>query len=159
MKQDPFKELGGDGQDPLWPGKLQAWNSLTPPLPDGDWSWAQSRAQDIYLRLKEEKFEVYFPGQHVGTCTSPYVVVKQDATGRVGTLSSTVTYYDILCYVPREYPAKLQPFMDKVKIAMKKLWPMIAPTYEETAPFFDNEVGGYMSSIIYRNYKYIEGGR
>jgi len=130
-----------------------------PPLPPGYTAWAQSRAQDIYLRLKAEGFEVYFPGQKVGTCTTKYVVVKQSTTNQVYGLSSTVTYYDILCYVPRGYPAEIQPFVDSVKTAMKKLWPMIVPTYEETAPFFDNEVGGYMTSVIYRNYKYIEGGR
>lgn len=146
-------------QDPLWPGNLDDRDSLTPSLPAGDWSWAQSRAQDIYLRLVEDGFETYFPGQHVGACTSNYVVVRQSTTAKKAQLSTTVTYYDILCYVPRDYPANLQPFMDRVKASMKKLWPMICPTYEETAPFFDNEVGGYMSSVIYRNYKYIEGGR
>lgn len=131
----------------------------TPPLIPGESDWSQSRVQDIYLLLKSEGYEVYFPGQKVGACTSNYVVVKQSNTSQVNNLSTTITYYDILCYVPRDYPALLQPFMDRVKSSMRKLWPMICPTYSETGPIFDNEVEGYMSSVMYRNYKYIEGGR
>lgn len=131
----------------------------TPPLVPGQDEWAQTRAQDIYLLLKSEGYDVYFPGQKVGACTSNYVVVKQSDTSRKGQLSTTQTYYDILCYVPRDYPAEVQSFLEEVKNSMRKLWPMIVPTYSETAPFFDNEVGGYMASAMYRNYRYIEGGR
>ena len=43
---------------------------------------AASRIQDIYLHLKEQGFEVYFPAQKVGECLSPYVVVKDATTSK-----------------------------------------------------------------------------
>lgn len=121
--------------------------------------YQDTRAKDIYLLLQSEGFEVYFPGQHVGSCTSEYLVVKQSNTTQKNGLSTSVTYYDILCYEPRKYPAELEVLVGRVKESMRKLWPMICPTYNETAPYFDNEVGGYMTSITYRNYRYLEGGR
>ncbi len=116
---------------------------------------AASRIQDIYLHLKEKGFEVYFPAQKVGECLSRYVVVKDSTTSQYLQYSSTVTYYDIMCYIPKDHFSDLEPFVEEVKLAMKDLVPMIKPTYSQTQSFYDDSVKGHMISIQYKNYRKI----
>lgn len=116
---------------------------------------AESRVQDIFLRLKKAGFAVYFPAQKQGECTSPYVVVKEVTESKVFAFSSTITYFELLCYVPKDHYSTLAPFVKSVAEAMKGLVPMIMPTYEGTDPFYDDEVKGHMVSIQFRNYKKI----
>lgn len=117
----------------------------------------ESRLQDIYLSLKEQGIEVYFPAQKQGECTSPYVVVKDMATTQFHDFSSTVTYYDVLCYIPYDRFSTLEPFVERVKHCMRRLYPMITPTYEQTASYFDEAVKAYMVSMRYKNYRQIGG--
>ena len=116
---------------------------------------AASRIQDIYLHLKEQGFEVYFPAQKVGECLSPYVVVKDATTSRYLEYSSTVTYYDIMCYIPKEHFSELEPFVESVKVAMKGLVPLIKPTYSQTQSYYDDSVKAHMISVQYKNYRKI----
>lgn len=116
---------------------------------------AASRIQDIYLHLKEKGFEVYFPAQKVGECLSSYVVVKDATTSQYLQYSSTVTYYDIMCYIPKDHFSDLEPFVEEVKLAMKDLIPMIKPTHSQTQSFYDDSVKGHMISIQYKNYRKI----
>lgn len=116
---------------------------------------AESRIQDIYLHLKKKGFEVYFPTQKIGECLSPYVVIKDATTSQYLNYSSTVTYYDIMCYVPKDRFSTLEPFVESVKEAMKELNPMIRPTYSQTQSYYDDSVKGYMISIQYKNYRKI----
>lgn len=115
----------------------------------------ETRIQDIYMFLKGQGFETYFPAQKSGECLSPYVVVKDATTSKLASFSSTVTYYDLMCYVPRENFTLLAIYVEQVKEAMKKMAPMIMPTYTETQSFYDDSVKGYMISIQYLNYKQI----
>lgn len=116
---------------------------------------AASRIQDIYLHLKEQGFEVYFPAQKVGECLSPYVVVKDATTSKYLEYSSTVTYYDIMCYIPKDHFSELEPFVGSVKVAMKGLVPMIKPTYSQTQSYYDDSVKAHMISVQYKNYRKI----
>lgn len=116
---------------------------------------AASRIQDIYLHLKEQGFEVYFPAQKVGECLSPYVVVKDATTSKYLEYSSTVTYYDIMCYIPKDHFSELEPFVESVKVAMKGLVPMIKPTYSQTQSYYDDSVKAHMMSVQYKNYRKI----
>ena len=116
---------------------------------------AASRIQDIYLHFKEKVFEVYFPAQKVGECLSLYVVVKDATTYQYLQYSSTVTYYDIMCYIPKDHFSDLEPFVEEVKLAMKDLVPMIKPTHSQTQSFYDDSVKGHMISIQYKNYRKI----
>ena len=117
--------------------------------------YAKSRLQDMYLHLQRKGFSVYFVGQKVGECVSPYAVVRQSTSSKVAGISSTVTYYDVLCYVPAGHVSELDPYIETVKDAMKELAPMITPTYVQTAPFRDDDIGAYMSSVQYKNYRKI----
>ncbi len=117
----------------------------------------RSRLRDIYLSLKEQGVAVYFPAQKQGECTSPYVVVKDMLTTQFHEFSTTVTYYDVLCYVPHDRFSTLELFVERVKDCMRRLYPMLTPTYEQTASYFDEAVKAYMVSIRYKNYRQIGG--
>lgn len=117
--------------------------------------YAESRIQDIFLHLKRKGFDVYFPAQKVGECIKPYVVIKDATTSKVTGFSSTVTYYDIMCYVPTGAFSMLDPFVENVKRAMDELKPMILPTYTQTSSFYDQAIGAHMISIQYKNYRKI----
>lgn len=116
---------------------------------------AEGWAQRIYLHLKSKGFEVYFPAQKTGECLSPYVVVKEVTTSQYLDYSSTITYYDIMCYIPKNHYSQVEPFMERVKGAMKELLPMMKPTYSETQSFYDDSVKAHMKSVQYKNYRQI----
>lgn len=113
----------------------------------------QDRIQDIYMHLKREGFEVYFPGQHQGECISPYVVVKGATNMQFRQYSTVAQYYDLLCYVPKDRYSSLYPYVDSVKAAMKQLFPMIKPAHYGTDSFYDDEIKGHMVSVQYLNYR------
>lgn len=114
-----------------------------------------SRWQDIYKHLKKSGFAVYSPGQHEGECTSPYVVVKDAGTSRVGNFSSNQALYDILCYVPKDQFSQLEPFVQQLETSMKGLYPMVRPAHYKTPSFYDDTVKGHMISVQYINYQKI----
>lgn len=116
---------------------------------------ADGRMQDIYLHLKNNGFEVYFPAQKVGECTSPYVVVRDATTSKYLDYSSTVTYYDLLCYIPKDHFSQLEPFVEEVKESMKGLVPMILPAYTQSQSYYDDSVKAHMISVLYKNYRKI----
>ena len=116
---------------------------------------ADGRMQDIYLHLKNDGFEVYFPAQKVGECISPYVVVRDATTSRYLDYSSTVTYYDLLCYIPKDHFSQLEPFVEMVKESMRGLVPMILPTHTQTQSYYDDSIKAHMISVLYKNYRKI----
>lgn len=112
-----------------------------------------TRSKDIRKALESAGFSVYFPGQHKGECTDPYIVVKDSGTVQLSTFSSIQYLYDILLYVPVNQFSKIDPLMQTIKKTMKELSKKIAllPTYDMTDPYFDDSVQGYMTSISYAN--------
>lgn len=116
---------------------------------------AKTRIQDIYLHLKSKGFDVYFPAEKVGECTSNYIVLRDASSTKFENYSSTITYYDIMCYVPRNKFSQLAVFVEEVKEAMKELVPMIKPTYTETQSYYDDTIKGHMQSVEYKNYRKI----
>lgn len=114
---------------------------------------SESRWQDIYKHLTKEGFDVYSPGQHEGECTSPYVVVKDAGASPLGNFSSTQNLYDIMCYVPKDNFSQLEPFVQRLEMAMVKMYPTIRPVHFKTASFYDDTVKGHMISVQYINYK------
>lgn len=115
--------------------------------------YEDTRIKDIYAHLENNGFDCYFPGQHKGECNREYVVIKDAGSNQYNTYSSTITYYDLMLYIPRDNYGALRPAMERLKRAMKGLWPMIKPTYTETEPFYDDQVKGWMCSVQYSNYK------
>lgn len=116
---------------------------------------SESRWQDIYKHLVKEGFDAYSPGQHEGECITPYVVIKDAGATQYGNFSSTRNLYDIMCYVPKEQFSQLEPFVQKLQVAMIKMYPVIRPTHYKTPSFYDDTVKGHMISVQYLNYKKI----
>lgn len=110
-----------------------------------------TRFKDIYKHLASNGIDTYYPTQKKGECQSPYVVVKDAGTTQYNNFSSTQTLYDVMCYVPKDRFTELEQFVAQVKLLMKKLEPMIKPTYFETASFYDDSVKAHMISVQYRN--------
>ena len=114
----------------------------------------KTRLTDIYDHLKKSGFDVYFPTQHKGECKTPYVVIRDAGTSQVSNYSTVFTVYELLCYVPKDKYAELQPYKDSVRAAMRELKPMLMPTRYESPPFFDDTVDAHMTYVQYRNAKY-----
>ena len=112
-----------------------------------------TRWQDIQSHLKNEVFDVYPPGVKVGACKSPYIVIRHGGGARIPRISTNNDVYGILVYVPKQSYSELEVQAMKVKIAMKKLEPMILPNGSETPSFYDDGFQAHMISIQYKNYK------
>lgn len=117
--------------------------------------YKDSRWQDIYAHLKAKGFEVYTPGVKLGECASEYVVVKNDGSTKHAGLSTDDDLYAVMCYVPKQAYSALEPFVQRVKQAMKELVPMILPYGSQTPSFYDDSFKAHMVSIEYKNYKKI----
>lgn len=108
----------------------------------------------IFKTLKENKIDVFSPGSHLGECTKPYVVVKQDTGARYANYSTQMVLYDILCYA-KNYTDCLN-LKEKVKNIMKLTGDSVRPTYNETQAYYDDTVKAYMASVEYRNYRKVD---
>lgn len=122
---------------------------------DANFQFAESRWQDIFLHLKKAGFDVYSPGIKVGECTKEYIVVKNDGSSKLPTVSSDSDMYAVMCYVPKENYSRLEPMVQEVKRAMKGLEPMILPYGSQTPSYYDDSYKAHMISIEYKNYKKI----
>lgn len=103
--------------------------------------------------MLQQGYKVFAPGTHKGTCKEPYVVVKKLTTSKFLNYSSTICYYDILCY-GRTF-SECEELTKKLQDTMKKLAFTIMPTYDVTEAFFDEELQAWMKSVTYRNYQKI----
>jgi hypothetical protein len=112
-----------------------------------------TRWQDIFFHLEKNGFEVFSPGRKLGVCKSPYIVVTHDGSTRKPGISTNVDLYSVLVYVPKENYSELEVQVQKVKIAMKKLEPMILPYGSQTPSYYDDGFQAHMVSIVYKNYK------
>ena len=106
-----------------------------------------------FKTLAEEGFDVYPPTTKTGTCKAPYVVIKDEGTNRADSISSTLTYYTVMCYVPLSGYSELYEYKESVKKALKALEPMLMPTHYETPSFYDDTLKAHMISVQYRNYR------
>ncbi len=112
-----------------------------------------TRLEDIYTCLKNSGIDVYLQGQHKGECRNNYAVVKPGVAVPYLQLSTNVHYYDVLCYVPESHPTEIERFKDTVKRAMLGLYPMIQFADNESTPYFDDAVKGWMVDLTYKNYR------
>lgn len=115
--------------------------------------YKDSRWQDIFLNLKNQGFDVYSPGIKTGECISEYVVVKNDGSSKHTSFSTDVDLYAVMCYVPKNKYSSLEPLVQRVKNAMKRLEPMIKPYGTQTPSYYDDSYKAHMVSIEYKNYK------
>lgn len=114
---------------------------------------ADTRWKDIYDKLKEHGIDVYSPGQKVGECTSPYVVVKNAGRLVSTEISSSQDQYDLMCYVPKENYSTLESFVDNIETIMDELFPMLRSLHFRTASYYDDSVKAHMISTQFVNWK------
>ena len=107
--------------------------------------------EQIYKHLESEGFTVHSPKQKMGECVEPYLVVKDTGASSAMSVSSTWKTFDILCYVPASKYRTLNGYVESVKKAMDKLFPLLQPTHFETPSFEDTDVKAHMISVQYQN--------
>lgn len=112
-----------------------------------------SRMTDLRDHLEAAGYEVYFPGQKVGECKKPYIVIKSEGLTQVQQLSSDFRLYAIMCYVPHRRFSDLEDMVEDVKEHMKGIYPVFVSTRFETPDFYDTDINAHMISIQYRNVK------
>lgn len=106
--------------------------------------------EKVFDKLKENEIDVYPPNTHKGEVKSKYTVLLDG--GRTKTLSYTsqTVLLDVLVYVPANRYTDLDPYADEVKELVDKLYPLVIPTGNETAAFYDESIKGWMKSVEYR---------
>lgn len=109
--------------------------------------------QAIFLHLTEDGFDVYPPATKTGDCKNNYIVLRNAGGSQIGSLSSTDSFYDLMCYVPKDKYSTLETFFQSVKKSMAKMKPMIYPTGVETGSYYDEQYKAFMVSIEYKNHK------
>lgn|SRR5699024_7280150 len=102
--------------------------------------------------LQENGIDVYPPGTKVGECKKEYVVLKQDGSTQVGSLSSEQDYYMFMLYVPRNKYSFLSTYEFQVKKVLdEKLYPMLMPTGQKMGDYYDDNYKAHMRAFLYRN--------
>lgn len=107
--------------------------------------------KDIYTHLKAAGFDVYSFGQHEGECISPYLVLRNN--GSTDALSMTGTEYELLLYCPVKQYSSFEDYIESVKRHMNGLFPAFRLVDGPSAHYLDDDVKGYMTSLIYETYK------
>ncbi|MBC8590610.1 hypothetical protein [Wansuia hejianensis] len=113
--------------------------------------------QDIYTELKEKNLNPYPPGLHKGLCEEPYVVIKEGT--QIPSIQSNVLgqkVIDIIVFVPLSSYIAVDPYMKKVRSALKEL-SYLRKTGLETPIITDDDKKAYTSSIEYVIQKKLEG--
>lgn len=110
-----------------------------------------SRWKDIFRTLKEAGYDVYAPAKKSGECTEKYIVLAISTIDSVIGTTSVSALYDVMLYMPRDSYSQIEDEMEKIREALKKLYPMIISTKFQTPPYYDDSVKAYMTSMQYRN--------
>ena len=109
----------------------------------------------IFDCLKEVE-DTFLPGTHEGDCVNPYYVVKMSGSQDQLTVSSERPVYEILCYVPPRQYTYLENMIYNAKQKMKEIYPLVMYAGNETEPFFDENVNGWMVSFQYLGCRKLE---
>lgn len=107
----------------------------------------------IYEHLTAAGFKVYSPGQHIGECKEPYIVLKDAGATRFNNFSTDVYTFDFLCYVPLMQFSTMEDFVASIKHSLKEMFPLIKPTGYQTGSYLDDTIKAHMVSFQYTNYK------
>ncbi len=110
----------------------------------------------IYDFLKSKKINVYFPGQHKGLCTEPYVVIHKRNQMATNSNRLGVQGTDIILYVPHFSYIRAEDYEEKVRVIMRKL-EFLRKTGFETPWILDNDKKAFTKSMEYLIQKELEG--
>lgn len=105
----------------------------------------------IMQTLKDAKIApVYALGAYEGSIDGKLIIVKPGNATQYMFYSTTVQYYDILCY--GRTASEAISLLDSVKEAMKALRFTVMPTYTQQSPWWNNTTHGWRLDCTYRNY-------
>lgn len=106
---------------------------------------------DIHHHLKEGGFDVFSIGQHTGKCLSPYIVLRNNGQSIV--YSAEIIEIEALLYYPYERYGGFEAYIEQVKARMNALYPAVKLITGPSAHYLDDDVKGYMTSLIYQTGK------
>lgn len=105
----------------------------------------------IMKTLKDANIaEVYALGAHRGSVDGRTIVVKPESAVQYMNLSTTIRYFDVMCY--GRTASEAVQLMDEANAVMETLKFTVMPTYTTNSPYWDNTSHGWMISTVYRNY-------
>ena len=106
--------------------------------------------EKVFDKIKENNIDVYPPNVHKGKVNSNYIVLLDGGRARASTFTSQTVLLDVLVYVPEHRFTDLDLLSSKVKNIVDGLYPLVIPTGNETAAFYDESIEGWMKSVEYR---------
>lgn len=111
----------------------------------------------IYSKLKDEGLNPYPPGKHKGECEENYCVIRESNQVPYH-YSNQVGYklFDIILFVPEDSYIQINPYVNKIRKAMKGL-SFLRKTGNETPIIIDDRKKAYTMSIEYQIMKALEG--
>lgn len=92
----------------------------------------------------------YALGAHLGSVDGRVIVVKPESASQYMNYSTTIQYYNILCF--GRTASEAIKLCDDVQEAMKTIRPTVMPTYTSRNPYWNNTSHGWQMSCVYRNY-------
>lgn len=93
---------------------------------------------------------VYDPGEHIGECKAPYVVLRY--TGTYASIQSRHVGSETLearCYVPLAQYSALKPLKQQVKKALRPLAKQLRPNGHEGADTIEEAYKAHSATVEY----------
>lgn len=105
----------------------------------------------ILQTLKDAEIApVYALGAYEGSIDGRLIIVKPDTTNQYMNYSTTIRYFDILCY--GRTVSEAMNLVDDVQKAMEAIKPTVMPTYVSRSPYWNSTTHGWRLDCVYRNY-------
>lgn len=111
----------------------------------------------IYNHLKINNLNPYFIGQHKGECEESFVIIREGT--QIPSINSSrigQKIIDIIIFVPINSYVAIEPYVKKIKTALREL-SYLRKTGLETPVITDDEKKAYTTSIQYVIQKKLEG--
>lgn len=118
-----------------------------------NFEYSESRWGDLFRHLKSKGFDVYSPETKVGACVEPYIVIRYGAGAQYFQYSSERDTYELLVYMPQKRYSEIEPFVQRVKAAMKELHPLFVYDKTRLSSYYDEELKAHMVELDYYNVK------
>ena len=106
--------------------------------------------EKVFDKIKENNIDVYPPNIHKGKVNSNYIVLLDGGRIQASKFTSQTVLLDVLVYVPAHRFTDLDLFASQVKSIIDGLYPLVIPTGNETAAFYEESIEGWMKSVEYR---------
>ena len=113
----------------------------------------KSQWQKLFEFLQQKKFNIFSPGQKIGKCEEPYIVLKYNGSNQHYLYTTDDDTYTILCYVPKLQYSLLDGYVQSVKLAMKEIFPQFVPTGSFSGSYYEEEIQAHMVSMDFKNHK------